>query len=160
MKKILVVLFCLFPTLVFAQSQRNPCYNTDLSNGNQNCVPVGTATPLPVIGSGTQTITGTVAATQSGTWTVNNSGYSFRNITTNTDTVVSASAGVFAGIIINTAGATSSAVVYNDTSCSSTIIGTFNTTVQTSMVINANVSAGICVTTTGGTPADITILYR
>ena len=56
----------LIPTLADAQSQRNPCYNTALANGNQNCVPVGTDTPLPVTGSftpsGTQTVTGTVAA--------------------------------------------------------------------------------------------------
>lgn len=51
MKKILIALFLLFPTIVFAQSQRNPCYNTNLANGNQNCIPVGTATPLPVTSS-------------------------------------------------------------------------------------------------------------
>lgn len=33
------------PTLAFAQSQRNPCYNTGTPG---NCVPVGTSTPFPV----------------------------------------------------------------------------------------------------------------
>lgn len=51
MKKLLIALFLIFPTIAFAQSQRNPCYNTNLASGEQNCVPVGTSTPLPVTGS-------------------------------------------------------------------------------------------------------------
>ena len=45
MKKLLIaVLFCMLPTLVFAQSQqRNPCF----VNINDGCTPVGTNDPLP-----------------------------------------------------------------------------------------------------------------
>jgi hypothetical protein len=167
MKYFLIIIALLFSSFAEAQTSRNPCYNTGVGtgvNGSTNCVGVGTSTPLPVTGtftpSGTQTISGTVATTQSGTWNVNTNGYSFTNITTNANTVVKASAGTFAGIIINTAGLTSSVVVYNDTSCSSTKIGTFSSLAQTSLSVNAIASTGICVTTAGGTPADITILWR
>lgn len=138
MKKfILILALVLLPQLAEAQSQRNPCYNTALSNGNQNCIPVGTATPLPV-------------SPQS----------SFVNITTNANTVVKASAGVFAGIAVNTVGVTSSVVVYNNTTCTGTKIGTYSTVAQVVLNVNALATTGICVTTAGGTPADITILYQ
>lgn len=180
MKKIILILALSFlPTLAQAQSQRNPCYNSASTSNptNQNCIPVGTNTPLPVTGtftpSGTQTVTGTVAATQSGTWTVQpgntanttpwlvqSAGQSFTNITTNANTVIKASAGTFGGIVVNTAGATSNAIVYNNTTCTGAIIGTFSTLAQTVLNINAAAGIGICVTTAGGTPADITILWR
>lgn len=77
MKKLLLLILLLCPQLAEAQSQRNPCYNTDLANGNQNCIPVGTSDPLPVsvlgypsgvdavtgLGSGTTgAVVGTLAA--------------------------------------------------------------------------------------------------
>jgi len=139
MKKfILILALALFlPTLANAQSQRNPCYNTALENGNQNCIPVGTSTPLPVGGYN-----------------------SFTNITTNADTVIKASPGTLVGFSVNTAGATSSVVFYNNTTCTGAKIGTFSTLAQTSFTINAAASVGICATTAGGTPADITVLWR
>lgn len=102
----------------------------------------------------------TFAATQSGTWTVLAGGNSFTNITTNTDTVVKASAGTFAGIVINSIGTTSTATVYNNTTCTGAKIATFSTLVQASLEINATASVGICVTTAGAVAADITILWR
>lgn len=51
MKKIILLLaLLLIPTLAQAQSTRNPCYNSASSSNptNQNCIPVGTLTPLPV----------------------------------------------------------------------------------------------------------------
>lgn len=180
MKKLILILaLLLLPTLAQAQSQRNPCYNSASTSNptNQNCIPVGTDTPLPVTGtftpSGTQTVTGTVAATQSGAWTlqpgntanttpwlVQSAGQSFTNITTNADIVVKASAGTFVGIVVNTAGVTSSAIVYNNTTCGTVPIATFSTLLQNSLIINASATTGICVRTAGGTPADITILWR
>lgn len=103
---------------------------------------------------------GTVAATQSGTWTTQIGGNSFTNIATNTDTIVKNSAGTFAGLIVNTIGNTSSATVYNNTTCTGAKIGTFSTILQTSLQINATAGTGICVTTTGVGAADITVLWR
>lgn len=93
---------------------------------------------------------------------VSENGSSFANITTATDTNVKAAPGTFVGIVVNTAGVTSTASVYNDAdgTCSSGLIGTFSTVAQTSLTVNAAATVGICVTTTGGTPANITILYR
>lgn len=140
MKKIILILALLiFPQLASAQSQRNPCYNTASSNNptNQNCIPVGTLTPLPV-------------APQS----------SFTRITTNANTVIKTTPGIFAGISVNTAGATSSATVYNNTTCTGAVIGTFSTLAQIVLNVNAIATTGICVTTAGGTPADITVLWQ
>lgn len=161
-------------TNCIAVSPTNPLPVTSSGSGGTgdvNLTEIGGAIPSPTnplwISPATGVtfpISGNVTANQ-GTanltpWNVQLSGYSFRNINTNSDTVVTAASGVFAGILINTAGVGSNAIVYNDTSCSSTIIGNFNTTNQISLIINAAVSAGVCVTTSGGTPADITILYR
>lgn len=141
MKKIILILALalLFPQLANAQSQRNPCYNSASTSNptNQNCIPVGTLTPLPV-------------SPQS----------SFTRITTNANTVIKASSGIFSGISVNTAGATSSAIVYNNTTCTGAIIGTFSTLAQIVLNVNAIATTGICVTTAGGTPADITILWQ
>lgn len=124
-------------TLAVAQgnNQRNPCYY--LNANSASCQAVTPATPLPV---GTSN--------------------SFTNITTNTDTVIKATPGTIAGIVVNTAGTTSTAVVYNNTTCTGAKIGTFTTTAQTSIVINANASVGLCVTTAGAAAADITVLWR
>lgn len=140
MKKIFLILaLLLIPTLAQAQSQRNPCYNTASSSNptNQNCVPVGTLTPLPI-------------SPQS----------SYTRITTNTNTVIKTGKGVFSGISVNTAGATSTATVYDNTTCTGTIIGTFSTLAQVVLNVGAIATTGICVTTAGGTPADITVLWQ
>jgi hypothetical protein len=90
------------------------------------------------------------------------SGASATNITTNTDTNVKASPGVFLGIAVNTAGVTSNVKIYNDAdgTCSSGLIGTFATTAQTVLMFPVAMTVGICAKTAGGTPADITVLYR
>lgn len=87
-------------------------------------------------------------------------GDSFVNITTNADTVVKASAGTVKKLLVGTAGATSSVIIYNNTTCTGAIIGTFSTLAQTSLNINAAAGTGICATTAGGTPALVTITYR
>jgi hypothetical protein len=51
MKKLLLIaLLLICPQLAHAASQRNPCYTTGAlsTNGQQNCIDVGTSTPLPV----------------------------------------------------------------------------------------------------------------
>lgn len=70
MKKLLLIaLLLICPQLAHAASQRNPCYTTGAlsTNGQQNCIDVGTSTPLPVTGtvttSGTQTVQGVTNVT-------------------------------------------------------------------------------------------------
>lgn len=63
MKKILLILLLsLIPSIVWAQSQRNPCY---LKSGTTtgNCTAVGVDTPLPVITNPSNYITGNAAGT-------------------------------------------------------------------------------------------------
>lgn len=54
MKRFLIIIFCLFPTLAFAQSQRNPCYYPSASpSSSSGCIPVSSSNPLPVSASAT-----------------------------------------------------------------------------------------------------------
>lgn len=136
MKKLFLIIFLLLPTLAFAQTSRNPCYNTGQGtgiNGSTNCIGVGTATPLPTYQGGA----------------------TYTNITTSTNTVIKTSAGTLQGFTVNTAG--TSVIFYDNTTCTGTIIGTFTTTAQTSIPINAAFLTGLCATTVGG---NITILWR
>jgi hypothetical protein len=83
-----------------------------------------------------------------------------QNITTNATTTVKTGAGTFAGLSINTAGATSTATVYDNTAGSGTKLGTFSTTAQGYIPVNIPFATGLTVVTAGGTPADITVVYR
>lgn len=65
MKKILIALALLqalalsiIPQLAFADSTRNPCYNTNGANQYGNCVGVGTAAPLPTVSTAPASIQG------------------------------------------------------------------------------------------------------
>lgn len=143
-----------------------------------SCVPVSAAAPLPVAATitpgGTQNVNLTqilsaapsltnplwVTPATGATFTTQPAGQTFTNITTSTDTVIKASAGTFVGLSINTIGTTSTATVYNNTTCTGAKIGTYSTILQNSLTINAAATVGICVTTAGGAPADITVLWR
>lgn len=48
MKKLLILIFVLLPTLAMAQSQRNPCF----INSKGGCTSVSTTDPMPVTSSG------------------------------------------------------------------------------------------------------------
>lgn len=91
---------------------------------------------------------------------VMNSGASFTNITTNANTVISTKAANFIGLTVNTAGVTSSATVYNNTTCTGAKIGVYSTLAQINIPVGAYAGTGLCVTTAGGTPADITVLWK
>lgn len=136
MKRLLLVLaLMLYAPYAMAQQTVKACVPT--SNGN-SCQEVTPSYPLPV----------------------SLAGASHTNITTNTDTVVKASPGTFIGLVVNSAGTTSTATVYDNTACSGTKIGTFSTVAQAALNFGINASTGICVTTAGGAAADITILWR
>lgn len=71
MKKLFILLFCLIPTLAFAEPQRNPCF----INVNGGCTPVSTADPMPVDSSsggatGTNFTTSQVSVATTSTATV------------------------------------------------------------------------------------------
>lgn len=124
-KLILIFILSLLPSLALAQTTRNPCFlnGQTSTNGIPSCESVSNTSPLPVYQGGA----------------------SFTNITTSTDTVIKTSAGTLQGFTVNTAG--TSVVFYNNTACSGAKIGTFTTTAQTSILINAAFSTGLCATT-------------
>lgn len=135
MKYILILCALLFATVANAQTSRNPCYTTGAQStqGVPNCIGVGTSTPLPIYQGGA----------------------TFTNITTSTDTVIKTSAGTLQGFTVNTVG--TSIIFYNNTTCTGAKIGTFTTTAQISIKIDAAFTVGLCATTVGG---DITVLWR
>jgi hypothetical protein len=69
-------------------------------------------------------------------------------------------AGVLQRLVINTAGLTSQAVFYDGTSTGGIVIGTFATLAQGSVPIGAQFVTGLFVVIAGGTPADLTIVYK
>lgn len=105
-------------------------------------------------------ITAGAGAVAANTPRVTLAGSDFVNITTNTDTVVKASPGVFKGITINTLGTTSSVTVYNNTTCTGAKIGTYATLVVASLNFSINASVGLCATTAGAGAADITLIFE
>jgi hypothetical protein len=115
---------------------------------------------VPTSQGGIQTVGDPALVSTSVPLPVYSSGSSFTNVTTNDDTVVKSSPGTFAGISVNTAGTTSTAVVYDNTACSGTVVGTFSTVTVGFIPIGAAMRTGICVTTAGGAAADITVYYH
>lgn len=135
MKRIILSLIALLLSVQISYSQA-PTKLCITTNGN-NCIEIQGNFPFPVYQSGS----------------------TYTNITTSTNTVIKAAAGTFAGLVVNSAGPTgSSATVYDNTACSGTVIGTFTTTAQGSIPINAAALTGICVTTISA--ANLTVLWR
>ena len=87
-------------------------------------------------------------------------GNSYTHITTATTTVIKAAPGVLERIVVNTVGAGSAATIYDNATGTTTVIGVATTAIQTSLTYNINCSAGITIVTAGGTPADITVVWR
>jgi hypothetical protein len=138
----------------------------DVTSTNPFYVTTNPAISIGTVNQGTSpwVVGGTVALTAS-TQTIGNvniAGLSYNNISAYTNTVVKLTPGVFGGLSVNSAGTTSTAVVYDNTACSGSIIGTFTTTAQGAVVpVNAAAATGICVATAGSlTPANLTVLYR
>ncbi len=140
---------------------------------------------VTIVPSGTQAVSGTVSATQSGTWNVNNiSGTvslptgaatestlaalsnkfnnNYENINTNTTTVVKSGSGVLKRIVVNkVGGASNTCTIYDNTTATGTIIGTIDP-VHTQMVFEYDVvfNTGLTIVTATGTAADLTIVYQ
>lgn len=71
-----------------------------------------------------------------------------------------AGAGVFGGINVNTAGVTSTFVAYDGVDTGGKKLGTFDTTKIGPSGIPLQFTAGLFIVLTGGTPADVTVVYR
>ena len=95
------------------------------------------------------------------TVTTQPAGFSSYNTASNTaGYAVKTGAGVWNGLIVNTAGLTSAATFYDGTSTGGTKLATASTLAVNSNVYSIAFTTGLFVVLTGGTPADVTITYR
>jgi hypothetical protein len=110
-------------------------------NGSGNAVPASAANPLPMTGAA----------------------WAYTNIATAGNTPIKTSPGSFGGIVVNSAGNLSSAVVYDNTTCTGMTIATLSTTAQNAVPFGYGVATqtGLCIATADTTtPANITVLWR
>lgn len=84
----------------------------------------------------------------------------FTNITTATTTTVKSGSGVLDRIIVNTGGASSVWVAYDNTAGSGTKIASGSSATQIVLGYNCRFGTGLTIVTVTGTPADITVIYR
>ena len=109
--------------------------------------------PAPDTGDTPTVIANKIAVAQTGS-------NSFTNIPTATTTTVKSGAGIVDRIIVNSGGASSTLVLYDNTAGSGTKIGTFTTAAQASLTLNCAFATGLTAVTANGTAADITVIYR
>lgn len=115
-------------------------------------------------GAGDLSYTSPIQANESSLTVVNKqavalvNGGSFRNITTNTTTVVKSASGVLERIVVNTAGSSATVTIYDNTAASGTKIGTASANAQGLLTYNAHFATGLTIVTTGA--PDITVVYR
>jgi hypothetical protein len=87
-------------------------------------------------------------------------GWSVYNTAANTvGFAVSATAGVFHGVTINTGGTTSTATFYDGTSTAGTKLATVATTAIGSLTYDAKLAIGLFIVLAGAGAADVTITY-
>ena len=89
-----------------------------------------------------------------------NFAFSYKNITTNDNTTVKSGAGILHTLVIGTIGTTSSVIVYDSTTAAGTIIGTFSTVLQNTLVLDVNFTTGLTVAPSGGAAANLTFSYK
>ena len=87
-------------------------------------------------------------------------GFDFANEATNDTVTLVTGAGLLHAVQVNTAGATSDITLYDSLAGSGTVIAVIDTTVAGYYQFDANLTTGLTYVTTGGTPANVTILYR
>lgn len=86
---------------------------------------------------------------------------SFLNLVTSTTTTIKSGAGILHAIIINTKGVANTATLYDNTAGSGSKIGTLDTTLSTaSLIYDVKFTTGLTIVTAGGTPADLTVVYK
>ncbi len=87
----------------------------------------------------------------------------YKNISTNTTTVVKATATVLHTITFNTAGASSNTIkLYNDPSTTNNIFATIDGTAAAgrTLIFDVAIPLGLTIVTATGTCADITVCYE
>ena len=92
--------------------------------------------------------------------TVSQSGTAYNTAANTAGYAIKSSAGTFQGISVNTAGLTSTATLYDGLSTAGTKLCTISTLAQTSLQYNIAFSTGLFIVLSGGTPADVTVVYR
>jgi hypothetical protein len=73
--------------------------------------------------------------------------------------LVKSGAGTFGRITINTAGAGSSASIYDGLTAAGALLATVSTAAQVSLDYGIALQTGLCVVTSGGTAANVTVAY-
>jgi hypothetical protein len=88
-------------------------------------------------------------------------GFSYTNVSTDTNTVIKAGTGQLRSIVINKKGTTSTATVYDGATCAGTKIATIDTSGGTaSLLFDVQFSTGLCITTASAGAADLTVSWR
>ena len=134
--------------------------------GAEICIKEGTNQPTPerCDANGNLKVTlGTAISSGVDSITVYPPTPSYTNITTDTGTQIKSTAGYLFSVVVNTAGASTTATIYDNTACSGAIIGIVSTGAQTFLNYGPGVyfSSGLCITTSNGTPdADITVVWK
>lgn len=94
-------------------------------------------------------------------WLVQQNGFSYSHISTNTTTTVKSGSGVLHSIVINTLGTTDTLTIYDNTAGSGTVIAVVNAALsQGTFIYDCAFSTGLTVVSSGTTPPDVTINYR
>lgn len=81
------------------------------------------------------------------------------NVTTNKTQLVKTGAGILKKLSVNKVGTTSQVILYDGIDATGTVLGTFTTLAQGVMDLNIAVTTGICAVTSGGSAADISVMY-
>lgn len=137
--------------------------STDTKQDTGNTSLASIDSKLPALSSGTVPVSigGTVPVSIAGVVNTTRDVYTYRNVTTNTTTVVKSGAGTLKGIVFNTPGTLSSMAIYDNTAGSGTKIGTINTTLgQNSLNYEIQFTTGLTIVTSGTLAADATITYK
>jgi hypothetical protein len=89
-------------------------------------------------------------------------GATSENIATDASTLIYTGAGYATGLMVNTAGVTSTIKLYDGVDDTGTLLGTWSTTTQGALSFPGGgvpFSTGLFAVTAGGTPADVTVSY-
>jgi hypothetical protein len=82
------------------------------------------------------------------------------NLTTTASTLIYTGAGYVTGLNVNTGGTTSTLKLYDGTSASGRLLGTWSTTAQGGINLGGiPFTTGLFAVTAGGAPADLTVNY-
>lgn len=78
----------------------------------------------------------------------------------NAGDIVKTGAGLLGGLIVNKAGTTSTAALYDGTDNTGTLLGTVDTSALRQVNFGIKLLVGLFVVLAGGAAADVTITYR